>query len=441
MHTFFHATLLLFTEHYVWIAIGVVLVALLIFSVRLGRHERNWSGRLLAPLNWYSRNRAARRLTINILGAVLILWVVHMFTLWVSPTLRPSQLFTSPVAGPQAVRVTKATDGALDQIATYTGSVQPWEDDVIYARVDGWVKTLDVYPGDMAHANEVLATLDLSALEPQLEDARAQVAYWQAEFQRDGELYQAGAISASHFDGTRMRYEAAQAALHRVETDIGYATLRSPLDGVIAKRHVYPGVYVHKGEMVVKVDDLRRVRVQFNVGENDLQWIHPGTRVYLRFPELSKNLLQQRFPGNFKREPDGGEDAVRATVAAVFPQEDPQTRTALVEVRIDNPDLLLRENTYVVGDLVRRSVAKGVLIPTSALTTEPDGKQVVFVAPPFSAQGEVQERTVTLGVQGQNRVQILKGVKAGELVVTQGNRELVDGQTVDVLNLNQASDQ
>ncbi len=80
MHAFFHRTLLLLTEHYVWIAIGVVLVALLIFSVRLGRHERHWSGRLLAPVNWYSRNLAARRLTINILGAMLILWTVQTFT-------------------------------------------------------------------------------------------------------------------------------------------------------------------------------------------------------------------------------------------------------------------------------------------------------------------------------------------------------------------------
>ncbi|EQD74982.1 RND family efflux transporter MFP subunit, partial [mine drainage metagenome] len=141
--------------------------------------------------------------------------------------------------------------GELDQIVTYTGTVKAWEDDMIYARVGGWVRTLDVYPGDVVHAGEVLATLDLSALEPQLESAEAGVTYWYAEFQRDRKLYDFGAISAAHFDGTRMRYQAAQAALQLARTDIGYATLRSPFNGVIAKRHVYPGVYVHKGEMMV----------------------------------------------------------------------------------------------------------------------------------------------------------------------------------------------
>lgn len=430
-----------FAQNYLWILLGIALVALLAFSVWLGRQERTWQGRLLAPLNWYSRNLAARRLTINVLGAALILWVVHAFTAWVTPALRPSQLFTPPVVGPQPVQVAQAKEGALDEIATYTGSVQPWEDDVIYARVDGWVRKLNVYPGDVVRIGEVLATLDLSALEPRLEDAKAQVTFWQAEFQRDKKLFEVGAISASRFDGTRMRYQAARAALRQVETDIGYATLRSPLDGVIAKRHVYPGVYVHKGEMMVKVDDLHRVRIQFDVGESDLQWVHPGTVVYLRFSQLDDALLRQRFPKRFVQEPDGGSGALKASVATVFPQENPQTRTALVEVRIDNPGLLLRENTYVVGDMVRRSVDKGVLVPTPALTTEPGGKQVVFVVPPLSEQGAVEARAVTVGLRGTDQVQILKGVKAGELVVVQGNRELVDGQTVDVLNLNQVMGQ
>ncbi|EQD74357.1 efflux transporter, RND family, MFP subunit [mine drainage metagenome] len=186
------------------------------------------------------------------------------------------------------------------------------------------------------------------------------------------------------------------------------------------------------------VDDLNRVRIQFAVDESALEWIHPNTVVYLRFSQLDDSLLRKRFPKMIVQEPDGA-TALRATVAVVFPQENPMTHTAVVEVRIANPSLMLRENTYVVGDLVRRSVKNAILVPTSALTTEPNGKQVVFVVPPLSEQGTVTERDVTVGVRGPDEVQILKGVKEGEFVVTQGNRELVDGQTVDILNLNQVT--
>jgi len=434
MGNFLHRTAAIFTQHYVWVIVGVALVALIVFSVWVGRTERTWRGRLLAPLNWYSRNRGVRRLTINVLGAAIILWVVHIFTLWVSPALRPSQLFTSPLVGSQPVNIAQARTGALDEIATYTGSVRPWEDVVVRARVDGWVKTLNVYPGDVVHRGEVLATLDLSALMPRLDNAKAQVAYWRAEFRRDNKLYHDGAISASRFDASRMHYRSAQASLQGVQTDIGYATLRSPLNGVVAKRHVYPGVYVHKGGMIVKIDDLHQVRIQFDVGASDRQWVHPGTVVYLRFPQLSEVLLRRLFPHRWMPEPDGGRDALRARVAAVFPRVNPATRTGVVEVRIDNPDLLLQSNSYVVGDLVRRHVNKGVLIPISALTTEPAGKLVVFVAPQFSKQGPVQERQVTVGLRGPDRVQILKGVSPGEFVVTLGNRMLTDGQTVDEIN-------
>ncbi|EQD42031.1 membrane-fusion protein, partial [mine drainage metagenome] len=262
------------------------------------------------------------------------------------------------------------------------------------------------------------------ALRPQRERAQARVTFWRAEYGRDRTLYRAGAISATHFDATRMRYHAAEAGLNQITTDIGYATLRAPFDGVIAKRHVYPGVYVHTGEMMVKVDELDRVRIQFPVDESDLQWVHPGTLVYLRFPQLDAAVLRRRFPKRFVREPDG-RTALEAHVAVVFPAENPMTRTAVVEVRIANPHLVLRANTYIVGDLVRRSISKGVLIPTAALTTEPGGKQVVFLVSPFAEQGTVEEHPVTVGVQGPNEVQILKGVKAGDFVVVEGNRELV----------------
>lgn len=357
-----------------------------------------------------------------------------MFTLWVSPALRPSQLFTSPLLGSQPVKVTQAKIGALDELATYTGTVRPWQDDIVYARVGGWLTKLNVYPGDVVHKNEILATLDLSSLLPALDKAKAQALYWQAEFKRDHSLYKDGAISASHFDVTRMHYQTAQAVLKHAETDVSYAILRSPINGIVAKRHVYPGVYVHKGEMLVKIDDLHKVRIQFDVGESDLQWIHPGDRLYLRFPQMSGALLKKLYPKNFTYEPGGTRVVLQTRVVAVFPRENLQTRTGKVEVRIENPKLLLRSNSYVVGDLVRHHVSKGILIPTAALTTEPDGQQVVFVAPQFSSEGPVQKRNVVVGVRGPNRMQILKGIKPGEFVVTLGNRMLTNGQMVIELN-------
>ena len=149
---------------------------------------------------------------------------------------------------------------------------------------------------------------------------------------------------------------------------------------------------------------------------------------------MSGALLKKLYPKHFTHEPGDTRVVLQTRVAAVFPRENLQTRTGKVEVRIENPKLLLRSNSYVVGDLVRHHVSKGILIPTAALTTEPDGQQVVFVAPQFSSEGPVQKRSVVVGVRGPNRVQILKGIKPGEFVVTLGNRMLTDGQTVIELN-------
>ncbi len=124
---------------------------------------------------------------------------------------------------------------------------------------------------------------------------------------------------------------------------------------------------------------------------------------------------------------------LRAEVSVVFPSEDHATRTGIVEVRLPNPGVVLKSNTYVMGDLVRAHAKKAVRVPRSALVPIPGGKTVVFVGPAFADQGPAEAREVQVGVRGKRFVQILKGVKSGEFVIYEGNRGLTDGENVMVV--------
>jgi hypothetical protein len=186
-------------ENDLWLAGGAALVVLLLLAVVLSRERAGRQrGRLLAPLNWYAGHRGARRFTVNVVGVTLIIWFAQTFSLWVQPTLTPDMLFMPPVIGPQGVDVVIVEEGPLEDLVTYTGTVLPYEDNMVYARVDGYVKELKVYPGDRVKKGQVLATLETSELDPRMDRARADVAFWKAEFERDKDLFEAGAISASH---------------------------------------------------------------------------------------------------------------------------------------------------------------------------------------------------------------------------------------------------
>lgn len=442
--------------------------------------------RLDHVLRWYGEHRVARQWTVNLAGAAFLVWFAGIAKDWIQPTLTPDMLFPSVTIGPQGVRVAEAEYGSVAQTATYTGQVQPWEENVVYARVDGYVSRLHVYPGDYVRRGQQLVTLETSNLEPRLAEAVVDSTFFAAEFRRDSVLYAEKAISASELDRSRNRFEAASAKVELLRTQIGYASIRALTDGWVADRKVYEGQYVRAGEPVVKVDDLARVRIQFEVAEEHLSTIRPGTVVYVRFPQLDPEVVRRMWPGRLLRPreelaasgsrgsdasaaaavnsathqgsaaapatpaglsnaradalPQSGNwvasyaHALEAEVAVVFPAEDPATRTGLVEVRLENPGPLLRTNTYVVGDFVVREGDRGVRVPVSALTPMPGGKTVVFVLPPIVEQGAVEEREVVVGVRNSEWVELLSGVEPGERVVYRGNRGLVDGQPVMVIN-------
>jgi len=249
---------------------------------------------------------------------------------------------------------------------------------------------------------------------------------------RDRQLSRQGAIPASQLDLTRSKELAAAAKLKLMQTEIGYATIKARSDGWVSERFVDPGQYVQKGKPVLSYERLKKVRVRFDVAEQDLAAIKTGSEVILEFSQIPRS----RFEGTEwrRRLLKGYENpAVRARITAVFPRLDKRSRLGVVEVLLDNPGMVLRSNTYVVGHLVTGRVENAWAVPQSALTQMPDGKTVIFIGPTFADQGEVEMREVKVGLRNGAEAQILKGLDENAYVVVAGNRKLTGGETVMVL--------
>lgn len=373
-----------------------------------------------------------RRAVINVVGIGLAIWGATWFSSWVQPSLRPSDLFTSPLVGPQAVKVAYVTQKTLERTATYTGSVHPYERVVVEARTDGFIKDVLVYPGDPVKAGQVVATLETSLLEPKLREAEAQLRYLQAELKRDEELFKGKGISASQLDLSRQKEQVAAATVNLLKTEIGYATVTAPSDGWVSKRAADPGQFVRTGAHILAYDRLAKARVRFDVGVDDLASIKVGTDVILGFPEIGVDRLKGT-PWEKQRAKGYTDAAIRAKVTAVFPANDPQSLTGTVEVIVDNPGLLLKANTYVVGHFVTDRVENAWVVPERALTPMPGGKTVIFLAPAFSDQGQVEMHEVKVGLRNGEEAQILEGLNKPAYVVVAGNRSLTKDETVTVL--------
>ncbi|MEI7789089.1 MAG: efflux RND transporter periplasmic adaptor subunit [Chlorobiaceae bacterium] len=178
----------------------------------------------------------------------------------------------------------------------------------------------------------------------------------------------------------------------------------SPFSGVVIEKMVQQGQYVAMGEALFNIADLSSVWVEVEVYENEFSNIHIGQQVEIR---------SQSFPDK----PSTGR------IAFVYPFLDPKTRTVKARVELANPGMKLKPEMFV-NAIIRVPLATSIVVPvTSVMNT--GKRQVVWVE---SSPGMFESRTVQLGQQSGEKVQILSGLQSGDKVAVSGGY-LIDSES------------
>lgn len=354
----------------------------------------------------------------------------------------------TPTERPAAVRTVIARRGPLQEVRTYLARVEPWQVAEVSAQVTARVERVTVREGDPVRKGDLLVVLDdtevrssLAEAEAQIAQAKAQVAgqeatvssleqsvrYWERELRRDDVLAREGAIAQAVADATADRFseargrldasrEAVKAARMQVEAltqrreavavKRAYTRIESPFDGVVARRYTDPGDLAAPGKPLIVVEDRSRVKLLFDVPQEDLARVKTGTPVHVN-EDLDLDLR----------------------ISRMYPSLNPD-RTLTVEAHAP-ASAGVPTGTYHPVDVVLRSVDDAVLVPEECLVPSPDGGRAVFVVVDGRAQALPVE--VLLVRQGLGAV---RGIEAGLQVVQStylGWNRLASGQPVEVL--------
>jgi Cu(I)/Ag(I) efflux system membrane fusion protein len=194
---------------------------------------------------------------------------------------------------------------------------------------------------------------------------------------------------------------------HQVPTSIGYV---APRDGIILERAATTGMMAKPGDILFRIADISNVWVTADVPEYDLASVHSGAEV---------NIMVRSLPGR----------TFRGVVDLIYPQVDTQTRTTKVRIELPNPEGVLLANMYAEVEIEAGAPSPVVAVPNSAVIDTGD-RQVVFLD---KGDGRFEPKDVKLGVRGEDRTEIAKGVAAGDKVVVAANF-LLDAES----NLNSA---
>lgn len=182
-------------------------------------------------------------------------------------------------------------------------------------------------------------------------------------------------------------------------------TIYAPSGGTVVERKVARGQYVQAGETLFTLADLSTVWVKAEVYESQLPQIHAGQPVALRSDSLPNQVIHGK-------------------VEFIEPTADPQTRTIPVHVHVANPGMRLVPGMYVRALFTLASAREQMVVPRSAVL-DTGTRQLVYVA---TGEGAFEARDVEVGSATGDVYPVLRGLKLGEKVVTNGNF-LIDSQT------------
>ena len=322
----------------------------------------------------------------------------------------------------RVVDVIRIVRGGAQGDVSYAGEVRPRYETNLGFRLPGKVIERDVEVGAAVKRGDVLARLDpedqqlnAQSAQSQLAAAQSDHAQSQAEFERYKDLYAKKFISALEFERRENAYKAASARVAQAQAQLavsrnqaGYTQLRADHAGVITALSVEVGQVVAAGQAVMKLARLDDREIAIDVPEN-------------RLPELA---AAKDIAISLWAEPS---HVYRGRVREVSPSADPVTRTYAARITVLDADAAMKLGMTASVSLATGESGSVMRLPAAALF-QSDGKPAVWKLDPTS--NTLQLARVEIGKYVDDKVLVLSGLDAGDIVVRAGVHKLTAGEKV-----------
>ena len=315
---------------------------------------------------------------------------------------------------------------------TATGTIEPVTSVTVGTQVSGIVAHLYVDYNSIVKKGQVIAELDKTNLISELNRSRADLSsaqstlnYQRANYNRYKTLYEKGLVSADEFESNRLNYEKArqsvassQESVRKAETNLGYATITSPIDGVVLSKSVEEGQTVaasfNTPELFTIAQDLTNMRVIADIDEADIGGVKEGQRV---------SFTVDAFP----------DDKFEGSVTQVRQQATTSSNVVTYEVVISAPNNDLKLKPGLTANVTIFTMEKDniLALPSKALRFTPNeallkgDQQIADVEAPakvWTLEGNTfKAHRVETGVSNGMMTEIVSGVKEGTEILVDFN--------------------
>lgn len=318
-------------------------------------------------------------------------------------------------AVPVAATVVTARDvpSALDAVGTLTAVREVTLSPEVAGRVSG----IHLSAGAQVRAGALLVQLFDGPERADRQAAQARAAFAGVQLARSEQLAPTGAEPRELLQQRRAERDQAVAAVRQIDARLIQKQVRAPFSGEIGIRRVNLGQFLNPGDPVATLTALDSLYVQFALPQQELGKLKPGSTVF---------VTSDAYPGR----------RFTARVNAVEPQVEEDTRNVTVQALLPNADRALRPGMYVTASLELQPQAGALVVPATAIQTSAQGDSVIVIRGKNARSGGKAEIVpVQTGRRIGNDVLVDKGLKPGDVVVSEGQLRVQPGAEVKVSRL------
>ena len=358
-----------------------------------------------------------KRMIWMLVGVLVLMGLIVAFNLF--KTIMIKKYLAGAGAPPATVTTMVVGEEEWQPQLTASGSMRAYRGVELSTEVNGIVKNVFVKSGVDVKEGTLLMSLVQDADVAQLHALEAQADLARVINERDRQQLAIEAISKNAFDSSSADYKAKTAQVEQQTALVAKKNLKAPFSGRVGIVSINPGQFINSGDKIMTLQTIDPIFVDFTL---------PQTVVAQVKKDQVVNLNTDAF----------GNQNFKGKVTAISPKIDPNTRNIQVEAVIANPDKKLLPGMFANLKVDMGQKMKYITVPQTSVTYNPYGSIIYTAAQVTGKDGkpslEAKQVFVTTGPTRGDQVAILKGISAGDTIVTSGQLKLKNGTPLIVNN-------
>lgn len=318
----------------------------------------------------------------------------------------------STVVKAKKVSVDTASKSNFKHYIELQGIVDAKENVLVAPQMPGVISAIYVKEGDIVPAGKVLASIDASAMRKGIDEINAGITLATTMYEKQKKLWDQNIGSEAQYLQAKNQKEQLELKLQTLRSQIAMASIRTPIAGTVDEVKVKLGEVAAPGFAGIRVVNAAHLTVRGKVSDLYIGKVKKGDVVDLYFPDLDRHIP--------------------STISFAGQTVNPSSRTFIVEAHLPKIKEKLISNQIVKLNINDKVIKNSIVLSSNFIQRSIDGEDYILVAEKTDNKWYAKKRIVKTGAEYDGNTIIDSGIKPGDLIISVGYSEIVDGQLIQL---------